>query len=170
MNVAIGSAGRSNVVRQCTAQPVVTVAHCVKRDLRKWFCFGSLLFGPRSDHCVHHIRICEGKSRICFVLLVVLCAQEDVYVSTVNTDTATLCEVIFSLAVAPKRQFLVRDMCCSGPQRCLSHMQFWRETCCLLFKAAPCVARDEWHNTRTPMEVFGMRLRMLTCFHCLLAR
>ena len=123
-------------------QPEVTVAHCVKRDLWNWFCVGSLHFGPRSDRWVPHIRICESESRICFVPLVVSCAQEDVYVSVVNTDIATVCDVIFSLAVALKRQLLVRNICCSGPQRGLFYAQFWWKTCCLLLWQ-----RHVWRDT-----------------------
>ena len=113
-------------------QPEVTVAHCVKRDLRRWFCAGSFIFGPRSDHCVLHIRICESESRICIVLLLVFCAQEDVFVSIVNTDIGTVCDVIFSRVLSLKGQFRVRKMCCSGPQRCLFHTQFRWITCGLL--------------------------------------
>ena len=123
-------------------QPEVTVAHCVKRDLRRWCCAGSSLFGPRSDHCVLHIRICESESRICIVLLVVFCAQEDVYVSTVNTVIGTVCDVIFSRVLSLKEQFRVRKMCCSAPQRCLFHTQFRWITCGLLLWQ-----RHVWRDT-----------------------
>ena len=104
-------------------QSEVTVAHCVKRDLRRWCCAGSSLFGPRSDHCVLHIRICESESRICIVLVVVFCAQEDVYVSTVNTDIGTVRDVIFFVF-------------------CLLRVSFGCEKCAVLDHSAVCFTRS----------------------------